>query len=155
MQKTPNAPLQLLVSQICIENLVSTEMWYDTADEALEYVIADVRLLQRAKWALDENELTVLKERAEYFGLDKTESFKDFEEKYIKRLVADEEKSAIETYAGAYSYKINDKLRAGAKLSKEDDNFIQSFDSALDKLPTYEGVVYRSVDVTFMRNELE
>ncbi|MEG1525825.1 MAG: DUF4417 domain-containing protein [Clostridia bacterium] len=44
VQKTPNAPLQLLISQICIENLVSTEMWYDTADEALEYIIDGVRL---------------------------------------------------------------------------------------------------------------
>ena len=38
--------------------------------------------LTRAKWALDEEELKTLKERAEFFGLDKTKDFKDFEEKY-------------------------------------------------------------------------
>ena len=36
-------------------------------------------LLQRASWELDEDELEELKERAAYFGLDKTASF----EKYI------------------------------------------------------------------------
>jgi SPP1 gp7 family putative phage head morphogenesis protein len=38
----------------------------------------------RARWALGEEELQTLKERAEYFGLDKTENFKEFEEKYLK-----------------------------------------------------------------------
>lgn len=41
-------------------------------------------LLQRARWALDESELETLKERAEFFGLDKTEDFKEFERKYLK-----------------------------------------------------------------------
>lgn len=39
--------------------------------------------LTRARWALDEDELKTLKERAEYFGLDKTKSFDEFREKYI------------------------------------------------------------------------
>lgn len=38
----------------------------------------------RARWALGEEELQTLKDRAEYFGLDKTENFKEFEEKYLK-----------------------------------------------------------------------
>lgn len=40
--------------------------------------------LTRAKWALDEDELEQLKERAEYFKLDKEENFKAFEERYLK-----------------------------------------------------------------------
>ncbi len=40
--------------------------------------------LSRARSALDAKELDVLKERAAFFGLDKTESFKDFENKYLK-----------------------------------------------------------------------
>lgn len=36
-----------------------------------------------AKWALDEAELQTMKERAKFFGLDKTENFKEFEEKYL------------------------------------------------------------------------
>ena len=38
----------------------------------------------RARWALDEDELEELKKRAAYFGLDKTENFKEFEERYLK-----------------------------------------------------------------------
>ena len=40
-------------------------------------------MTQRAKWALGEEELEELKKRAEYFGLDKTEDFKDYKKKYL------------------------------------------------------------------------
>ena len=40
-------------------------------------------ILQRARWELDESELETLKERAEYFGLDKTEDFEEFKNKYL------------------------------------------------------------------------
>lgn len=41
-------------------------------------------MLQRAKWALDEDELQTLKDRAAYYGLDKTKNFEDFKSKYLK-----------------------------------------------------------------------
>ena len=41
-------------------------------------------LLQRARWALDDEELQRLKDRAEYFGLDKTSDFEEYKEKYLK-----------------------------------------------------------------------
>lgn len=37
----------------------------------------------RARWALDDDELQTLKERAEFFGLDKAKDFEDFKKKYI------------------------------------------------------------------------
>lgn len=40
--------------------------------------------LTRAKWALGEDELNTLKDRAAFFGLDKTDDFADFKKKYIK-----------------------------------------------------------------------
>lgn len=40
-------------------------------------------LLQRARWALDEEELDELKKRAAYFGLDKTKDFEEFRKKYM------------------------------------------------------------------------
>lgn len=40
-------------------------------------------VLQRAKWALDDEELATLKERAKFFNLDKTKDFDDFKAKYI------------------------------------------------------------------------
>lgn len=42
------------------------------------------QLLQRARWALDEDELKTLQKKAQFFGLDKSESFKDFKKKYLK-----------------------------------------------------------------------
>lgn len=41
-------------------------------------------LLQRARWALDDEELETLRERAEYFGLDKTTDFEEYQTKYFK-----------------------------------------------------------------------
>lgn len=58
-------------------------------------------LLQRAKWALDEYELEALKKRAEYFGLDKSDNFKDFKDKYIRVIPPD----------GAKLDKIIEKIR--------------------------------------------
>lgn len=40
--------------------------------------------LTRARWALDEEELATLKERAAFFELDKQDSFEDFKKKYLK-----------------------------------------------------------------------
>ena len=45
--------------------------------------------LTRARWALDEKELETLKERAKFFGLDKTESFEEYKEKYLKAAEAE------------------------------------------------------------------
>ena len=38
----------------------------------------------RARWALGEGELQTMKERAAFFGLDKTKDFKEFKQKYLK-----------------------------------------------------------------------
>lgn len=40
--------------------------------------------LQRARWMLDADELKYLKDKAEYFGLDKTADFEEFKSKYLK-----------------------------------------------------------------------
>lgn len=47
-------------------------------------------LLQRARWGLDEDELKTLEERAEFYGLDKTEDFEEFKEKYLKAVKEEE-----------------------------------------------------------------
>ena len=39
---------------------------------------------QRAKWALGEDELAELRSRADYWGLDKSQEFDEFKEKYLK-----------------------------------------------------------------------
>lgn len=47
-------------------------------------------LLQRARWALNDKELDTLKERAEYFGLDKSKDFEEYKAKYLG--ISEEEK---------------------------------------------------------------
>ena len=42
------------------------------------------QLLQRARIALDKDELKTLQERAKFFGMDKTDDLEDFKKKYIK-----------------------------------------------------------------------
>lgn len=116
-------------------------------------------LLQRAKWNLDESELETLKERAEYFGLDKSKGFEEFKEKYLKvqksetklentarsSNITDIDKKAIYDYMSVKSYVVNEKLRTGTMLTEEESEFVASLDAALDKMPTYEGNLQRSL----------
>lgn len=55
----------------------------DPSGGAAEVINCRCALLQRARWALDEDELQTLKDRAEYFGLDKAENFEDFKKTYL------------------------------------------------------------------------
>lgn len=57
----------------------------DPSGGAAEVVNCRCTSNTRARWALDEEELKTLQERAEYFGLDKTKNFEDFKEKYLQR----------------------------------------------------------------------
>ncbi len=65
----------------------------DPAGGAAEVINCRCALLQRARWALDEDELQALKEKAEFFGLDKTDSFENYKKNYLK---ASEEVKAAE-----------------------------------------------------------
>lgn len=69
-----------------LEETFSNGLLYpgDPSGSAAEVINCRCVALSRARWALDESELQELKERAEYFGLDKTESFEEFKEKYLK-----------------------------------------------------------------------
>ena len=56
----------------------------DPAGGAAEVCNCRCALLQRARWALDEDELKVLEERAAFFGLDKADTFDDYKKKYLQ-----------------------------------------------------------------------
>ena len=56
----------------------------DPSGGAAEVVNCRCALLQRARWALDEAELETLQKRAEYFDLDKSETFEDYKKAYLK-----------------------------------------------------------------------
>lgn len=66
----------------------------DPSGGAAEVINCRCALLQRARWALDEEELQTLQDRAKFFGLDKTENFDDFKKNYLK---AAEQVKAAET----------------------------------------------------------
>lgn len=56
----------------------------DSAGGAAEVVNCRCALLTRARWALDEDELKTLEDRAKYFELDKTKNFDEYKEKYLE-----------------------------------------------------------------------
>lgn len=70
-------------------------------------------LLQRAKWALDDDELKTLQERAAFFGLDKTEDFNDFKQKYLKLPDNADTMEVPKGHSGAY-----ESLMEGLKVNK-------------------------------------
>ena len=55
----------------------------DPDGQASEVVNCRCALLQRATWALDEEELNTLKERASFYGLDKTNNFDEFTDRFL------------------------------------------------------------------------
>lgn len=56
----------------------------DPSGGAAEVVNCRCALLQRARWALDDDELKTLEDRAKYYGLDKTSTFTEYKEKYLQ-----------------------------------------------------------------------
>lgn len=76
-------------------------------------------------------------------GKDEKELAKENRSDKIK--LSEDEQRALNQYISSESYKLNDKLRRGLDLSEEDQEMMQNLDAALDKMPEYQGVVYRSV----------
>lgn len=70
-------------------------------------------LLQRAKWALDEDELEELKERAAFFGLDKSKDFEEFKQKYCQLPEDADTMEVPKGHSGAY-----ESLMEGLKVNK-------------------------------------
>lgn len=89
-------------------------------------------LLQRARWALDDEELQTLQDRAKFFGLDKTEEFEDFKKKYMQ---------AAAVVPVKKEYLTKKKLQANiADADKELDDLQKEFKKASGGW-TYEEVV--------------
>lgn len=77
--------------------------------------------LTRARAALDADELATLKQRAEFFGLDKTESFEDFKKKYMKaaETIENTGKSGIIRYEGKRKLAIPQMKLSGYALNPQ------------------------------------
>ena len=72
--------------------------------------------LTRAKWALDEDELKTLKERAAFFELDKAKTFEDFKMKY---LLASEQVAKAKKVQNPAKNKFGDIIVFDEKLNQE------------------------------------
>lgn len=90
----------------------------DPSGSAAEVINCRCATLTRARWALDEDELDTLKERAEYYGLDKSEQFEDYKKKYLET-----EKIEAEVQKPKKEYLTEKKL--AAKI-QEAENEIQA-----------------------------
>lgn len=60
----------------------------DPDGEAKEVINCRCQLLERARWALDDEELAELEERAKFWGLDKTATFDEYKQKYLNATAA-------------------------------------------------------------------
>lgn len=81
----------------------------DPAGGAAEVINCRCALMQRARKAMDEEELHRLKDRAAYYGLDKTENFENFKKKYLKAAESVENEKAV-AKAAQKVYKESGKL---------------------------------------------
>ena len=80
----------------------------DPSGRAEEVINCRCAVLQRAKWALDDDELQTLKDRAKYFGLDKADQFDDFKKKYLKSFAANVGSGAVAEHKKPILLKIID-----------------------------------------------
>ncbi len=60
--------------------------------------------------------------------------------------LSSEELGALQQYKSFESYVINDVLREDLKLTTDQEEFVKNLDSALSKMPKYEGHLIRTVD---------
>lgn len=90
----------------------------DPSGSAAEVINCRCTSNTRARWALDNGELQTLKDRAEYFGLDKTKNFEDYKQKYLKAVEKSENGNIIRSIKK--SVEIPDDLEY---LLKADTNF--------------------------------
>lgn len=79
-------------------------------------------------------------------------TYKQWKQKYVdsslkneSSILTTEEKGAIIKYISPDAYLLNDKLRRGLKLTESEINWKTALNKALEKLPEYEGIVYRSI----------
>lgn len=97
----------------------------DPKGKASEVINCRCALLQRAKWALDEEELNTLKKRAEFYGLDKTEDFEDYKKKYLKA----QEQEKVQQGA----QKMNDKGTSQEKAIEKDNKYFDAISELKEK----------------------
>ncbi len=115
-----------------------TEETLKQYQEDLNYINQNIYRFQRLEaGSLDEDNIqkySILREKWENKKTLFTDNSLTYDERY-----------AINTYIGAESYNINEKLRLNLNLTKEDKTFVNNLDNALNKMENYDGTVKRSI----------
>ena len=93
----------------------------DPSGGAAEVINCRCALLQRARWALDEAELQTLKDRAAYYGLDKTANFQEYKQKYL-HAIKETDTSSIYNEVGLQFFASKEK-QFGKKVGKHAADF--------------------------------
>lgn len=120
----------------------------DPSGRAEEVINCRCALLQRARWALDESELETLQKRAEYFGLDKSETFEEYKKTYLKAAEQANAKYSESKFAPANTMaEINSRAQkaTGAVVNLQgidiDDanEYLRAFEYMADEYPAING----------------
>lgn len=119
----------------------------DPSGGAAEVVNCRCTSNTRARWALDEEELKILQERAEYFGLDKTENFEDFKEKYLQA-AKEESKNRYDDTAVSPFVKTADYRKLYNNLDEPVSIQRTAYEQAREMLTHRSGTKYE--DLTFI-----
>lgn len=119
----------------------------------------DDELLARARANIDSMQIKAKQHNTELNDfLNQTKFRKDYARLQIGRIgvtnnvkddiiLTEKEQYAINKYISSDFYKINEKLRNNAKLSKEEKELVINLDGMLDKMPKFEGIVTRSLEL--------
>lgn len=111
----------------------------DPDGAAAEVINCRCALKQRAKWALDEDELKVLQDRASFYGLDKAETFEDYKKKYLKAV---EEQAKAKSIADVKDFSALDNyLQSQYNISVDDAVKSLDFDTVKSSLVGVESVI--------------
>lgn len=96
--------------------------------------------------------INLFKNRDGVNPLQNNPKFEEWKKKYVDTpapepiiKLSDDEQYAINNYISSGAYTLNDKLRRKIALTSLEEKQKLGLDSALQKLPTYQGTLYRSV----------
>ena len=145
-----------------LDKSFSNDLMYpgDPNGPAAEVVNCRCTISQRAKWRLDEDELKILQDRAKFFGLDKTESLKDFENKYLKittnpAIQLEKYESDFKKLTDGYSY--DDFLKDFGSVEEgfegADRDEILKAKNIADKIEAFRGKLTFKDNVTVYKRE--
>ena len=139
-----NSPKQIIVAAENFENI------YNTVDSQVVKDIASATYVERLmEFGIDEESATMMAQAydknslsvGQIGGIINSEGVKESKNTSLTF----EEESALLDYKSSESYKINSMLRDGDVLTDEEMQFVEKLDVALQKMPTYEGIVYRNL----------